>query len=1018
MCGLTGFLLSRSVECKLAEQRLAAMAATLRHRGPDDQGVWSDGRAGLGFARLSILDLSRAGHQPMGGLDGRVWLAFNGEIYNFQDLRAELQAKGHVFRSRSDTEVILQGYLAWGEDVLRHLRGMFAIALWDGRSRQLLLARDRIGKKPLNYALTNDGLFFGSEIKAILAWPGMPRDADLGALHQFLTYQYVPAPLTAFRAVKKLPAAHKLVIGIDDAGRLSAPRIDRYWRLPAPRPRHRSINLADAAAELTSRLEESVRIRMISDVPLGAFLSGGVDSSAIVAMMAKQGGGRVKTFSIGFENAEYDETRYARMVAERYGTDHHELVVRPDAVGILPKLVYHYNEPFADPSAVPTYYLAELARRHVTVALNGDGGDEAFMGYNRYASMQAVSRLDRLPKWLRHLGAQGIGALPLHGRTASRAAKIAGLLQADAQAPQHRYAFTITAFADEHKRAGYGEAMRGYLQTSALDILQPYFEEADSLVSGANWSDIHLYLPDDLMAKVDIATMAHSLESRSPLLDHVFLEWALTLPEDVTISRGVSKAIFKKAMEPYLPPEILYRPKMGFGCPVDHWFRDELKEMAYDLLLSPQATSRGIIERDAVKTLLDEHCSGAVRHDTRLWPLLMMELWFRMWVDADGRIAQETVVEDLPSFTERAGGNETPKSILLRLHPNSMNFDRGHAYIAQLPPAVPRYDTSETPLRSKARLFENAAELGPRHIEHDQIRAMGGGRFSHWGSQLCFSASDNSSPIENGRDYHLLIPASAFAPDDISLALGFDNAEFSTMTPSQRFAFVRALYRKLWRDTPLPDHDRRIDHDVSFAREFARLSPESDVTHERKYNLDQLFKLVLQVDGDVAECGTYKGGSAFFLARHIVKGRLDKRLCLFDSFEGLSAPASIDGYYWHAGALASTIEDVRSVLAPLGPVPFVEFYKGWIPDRFSEVADRRFCFVHIDVDLFEPTLSSIAFFYPRMEPGGIILLDDYGFDTCPGVTAAVDQFMAGRPEPVINLASGGAFIMVKADNSI
>jgi asparagine synthase (glutamine-hydrolysing) len=281
MCGLTGFLLRRTIDRDLAARRLTAMTATLRHRGPDDEGVWSDGNAGLGFARLAIIDLSAAGHQPMCSADGQVWLTFNGEIYNFHELRADLEAKGHIFRGRSDTEVILQGYLAWGENVLQRLRGMFAIALWDRRARQLLLARDRIGKKPLHYALTKEGLFFGSEIKAILAWPGMPREVDLEALHKFLTYQYIPAPDTAFRVVRKLPAAHKMVVCTDEGGRLSDPRIERYWRLPAPRPRHRKIDLSETAEQLVHRLEEAVRIRLISDVPLGAFLSGGVDSSAV-----------------------------------------------------------------------------------------------------------------------------------------------------------------------------------------------------------------------------------------------------------------------------------------------------------------------------------------------------------------------------------------------------------------------------------------------------------------------------------------------------------------------------------------------------------------------------------------------------------------------------------------------------------------------------------------------------------------------------------------------------------------
>jgi len=653
MCGLAGFLLRRTIDRDLAERRLTAMTATLRHRGPDDEGVWSDGKAGLGFARLAIIDLSAAGHQPMCSADGQVWLTFNGEIYNFRELRADLEAKGHIFRGRSDTEVILQGYLAWGENVLHRLRGMFAIALWDRRARQLLLARDRIGKKPLNYALTKEGLFFGSEIKAILAWPGMSREVDFDALHKFLTYQYIPAPDTAFRAIRKLPAGHKMVVCTDPSGTLSIPRIERYWRLPAPRPHHRKIDINEAVEQLVDRLDEAVRIRLISDVPLGAFLSGGVDSSAVVAMMARHSPGRVKTFSIGFENDEYDETRYARMVAERYGTEHHEFIVKPDAIEILPKLVYHYNEPFADPSAVPTFYLAKLARQYVTVALNGDGGDEAFVGYRRYSAMHSVSRIDKIPRWLRYLGAGAAGRLPLRGKMASRAERVASLLRASDQGRQHRYSFTITAFADAHKAAGYGEAMRDHLHHSALDIIEPYLNEADSLVSGANWSDIHVYLPDDLMVKIDIATMAYSLESRSPLLDHVFLEWALTLPETATIPRGTTKAIFKKAMDRYLPREVLHRPKMGFGCPVDHWLAADLKEMAYDLLLSRQASSRGIMEQRAVENLLNQHCSGANDHHTRLWPLLILELWFRTWIDGSEQSFHEKadyVGEPEPSF--------------------------------------------------------------------------------------------------------------------------------------------------------------------------------------------------------------------------------------------------------------------------------------------------------------------------------------------------------------------------------
>jgi SAM-dependent methyltransferase len=367
---------------------------------------------------------------------------------------------------------------------------------------------------------------------------------------------------------------------------------------------------------------------------------------------------------------------------------------------------------------------------------------------------------------------------------------------------------------------------------------------------------------------------------------------------------------------------------------------------------------------------------------------------------------------------ELSSGRETvssaPRSVLFRVDPKRMKPDRGHAYTCLLPSHFPAGDSDTLHFRSGARLFEDGVELGPAHIQHATIRAAGYGGFSHWANRLFFSSSDNSSPIQNGRSYQLMLPGSMFEPNDKLLALGIDSATFNEMPAAERLALARAVYRRILGDVPLPDHGRSIESDKTFAREFARLCPENDVTLERKYNLDELFQLVLQVGGDVAECGAYKGGSAFFLARHIIRGKLNKRLCLFDSFEGLSAPACLDGSYWHAGALASTIGDVKAALAPLGPVPFVEFFKGWIPDRFGEVAQRRFCFVHIDVDLNQPTLDAISFFYPRIEPGGIILLDDYGFDSCPGATIAVNEFMKGKPEPIINLASGGAFIMKQA----
>jgi asparagine synthase (glutamine-hydrolysing) len=637
MCGVSGFLARATLPGDTAEARLWAMIATLRHRGPDDEGVWTDGRAGFAHARLSIIDLSPAAHQPMASADGTVWITYNGEVYNFAEIRQELDALGYPFRSRSDTEVIVNGWHAWGPRIFSRLRGMFALAIWDRRSQRLILARDRLGKKPLYYTATTTAFLFGSEIKALLTWPGVPRTADLSAIDRYLTLGYVPAPDTAFAGIRKLPAAHYLVVEARADRNLGAPEVIRYWRLPEPRAIRRHRRTSDLKRELVGQLEEAVRLRLISDVPLGAFLSGGVDSSAVVATMARVGSGTVKTFSIGFSAKEYDETRYARMVAERYATDHQELVVEPDAVAVLPRLVWHYGEPFADPSAVPTYYVSELARQDVTVALNGDGGDECFLGYRRYKAMRYVSWLDGMPNWSRAELARLLGLAPLTAQQRFKIPRIRGILQAPKQQPGRRYAFTLAPFTDEDKEDCYSRTMRDQLGRSALDLLEPYFAEADSLVAGANWADIHTYLPDDLMVKVDVASMAHGLEARSPLLDHVLMEWAVGLPDRVKMARGVTKTLFKSAMEQYLPAELLYRPKMGFSCPVDHWFRNELKEFAHDTLLSQSARQRGLFRSDYVQRLLDEHCGLTRDHHTRLWALLMLELWFRMWIDAPAK---------------------------------------------------------------------------------------------------------------------------------------------------------------------------------------------------------------------------------------------------------------------------------------------------------------------------------------------------------------------------------------------
>ena len=631
MCGIAGFWMQQpSCPTEELEPRLENMIKTVHHRGPDHQGVWSDGRAGLAHARLSIIDLSDTASQPMSDHDNKINLVFNGEIYNFLELRKELEQRGHRFSNHSDSEVIIYGYKEWGIGVLDHLRGMFAFALWDSDDQRMLLARDRSGKKPLHYMWHDNTLLFASEIKAILTWPGVPREADLDGINHYLTLQYLPAPFGAFKGIKKLPAAHYFMV---ENGHVTEAK--PYWQLPEPQ-QAKTRPLQALKEEFTELLKESVRLRMISDVPLGAFLSGGVDSSAIVALMAEQSSEPVKTFSIGFEEQEYDETKYARMVAERYSTDHHELIVRPDALAIIPKLVWHYNEPFADPAAIPTFYLSEMARRHVTVALNGDGGDESFLGYGRYLRYHAGRWQHSVPGLLRNMGGNLANRMkPLVSRFGSLG-KVQRALQELAIKDAQHYAKALVYFYDEDKERGYGDAMRQkkYLDHSTIDeLIEPYLAQAPNMMSGCGWADIHTYLPDDLLVKVDIASMAYSLEARSPLLDQELMTWAAKIPASQKVWGTESKALFKSVMEPYLPDEVLYRPKMGFGVPLDHWFRAELKEYAYDTLLSQKALQRGIFTVDFVKDMLDRHVNKVDFQHTRIWALLMLEEWYRMWID-------------------------------------------------------------------------------------------------------------------------------------------------------------------------------------------------------------------------------------------------------------------------------------------------------------------------------------------------------------------------------------------------
>ncbi|MBP0462573.1 asparagine synthase (glutamine-hydrolyzing) [Roseomonas sp. PWR1] len=650
MCGIAGYfsLTDRGIRAD-SDELLSRQINTISHRGPDALQTWTGPGVGLAHARLSIIDLSSNAHQPMLSDDGQLAIVFNGEIYNFQEVREELRALGHVFRTSSDTEVILHGYRQWGADVVHRLRGMFAYALHDAREETFILARDRVGKKPLSYAVVDGVLVFGSEIKSLLVWPGMKREADLSAIHDYLTYQYVPSPQSAFVGVRKLPPASMLVVR---RGRMGEPQ--RYFDWPTPaeavrRPREQLIE------ELHGHLREATRLRMIADVPLGAFLSGGVDSSAVVAFMAMQSEQPVRTFTIGFDEAQYDERAYARMVAERYGTRHEEFVVRPNAAEILDDLVYLYNEPYADSSAVPSYLVSKIARQHVTVVLNGDGGDEAFLGYSRYRACRQLAGLDSaLPGPIGKALAALAGAAPRaldrfklvrHGRQA---------LMRRFEPRSRRYETFIAYFSDAAKGQLYAGDMRNFLARSSLDALDRFFDAAPTFAWGAQWADLHTYLPDDLLVKMDIATMAHGLEGRSPFLDHELLSWACTVPEDQRFEGNEPKSLLKQAMEPYLPHDVLYRPKMGFGVPIDRWLRTELKDAVYDLLTGETARARGLFDIGEVRALLGRHMGGE-NWASRIWALLMLEMWFRMWIDTPTALSHPTAARlgDSGRHTER-----------------------------------------------------------------------------------------------------------------------------------------------------------------------------------------------------------------------------------------------------------------------------------------------------------------------------------------------------------------------------
>ena len=624
-----------------ARHLIARMLDVIEHRGPDGAGDYTEPGVAMGMRRLSIIDLA-TGRQPISNEDGSIWIVFNGEIYNYRELRSLLLSRGHKLRTRSDTETIVHLYEDEGEQCVERLRGMFAFAIWDRRGRRLFLARDRVGKKPLHYALVDRTLVFGSEIKSILQHPGVKREVNLQAISDFLSFGYVPDPATAFKGVYKLPPGHTLTF---KDGLISA---RRYWDFDysgdldvggdtrvSPSSDSQTARGAgglreeDYVERLRELIAESVRTRLESDVPLGAFLSGGIDSSVVVANMAREMGRPVKTFSIGFSESGFDELRYARIAARRFGADHHEFVVTPDVCRLVEEVVWHHDEPFADVSSVPTYVVSKMAREHVTVALSGDGGDEVFGGYERYVVDQRRRRYERIPAFLRRGLLRASHALP-------RGAYGKRFLRSVALEPAARYVDNVTyfdrdaqqaLFSEDARRelAGYDPARR-FERTFAAPAYATGFERLLYL-------DSKTYLPGDILVKVDRMSMANSLEARAPLLDHRLIEFAQTIPESLKLRGLETKYILKRAAAGMIPDEIINRPKQGFDVPIRRWFNHELREMLDDTLTDRRARERGDLDHRAVLTILDEHRRGVRDYARELWGLLALELWRRAFID-------------------------------------------------------------------------------------------------------------------------------------------------------------------------------------------------------------------------------------------------------------------------------------------------------------------------------------------------------------------------------------------------
>jgi asparagine synthase (glutamine-hydrolysing) len=599
------------------------------HRGPDEDGFFAGENVALAMRRLAIIDL-KGGQQPIFSEHKNSVIVFNGEIYNFQEIKKDLEARGHVFSTNCDTEVIVHLYDEYGADCVQSLRGMFAFAIWDFKDRSLFLARDRVGKKPILYSHQANGDFvFGSEFTALLSHPSISREVDFEAIDSYLSYLCVPAPQTAFKQIRKLEPAHWL--------RWKDGQIEtkRYWQPDFSKKI--KISEPEAIEETTRILREATRLRLISEVPLGAFLSGGVDSSAVVALMAQESSTPVKTFSIGFEEQDFSELKYAKLVAEHVGAEYNEFVVRPNALEVLPTLVEHYGEPYADSSAIPTYYVSKETRKFVTVALNGDGGDESFAGYERHAAMKIAEIYHRFPEFARKLLIEKpISLFPTSELKKSRMRDAKRFLQAASLPKTERYFRWMSTFNRDAKRELY---TKEFTETVAAQNPSAYLDKWFANANGSGILDATLltdqmtYLPNDLLVKVDIASMANSLEARSPFLDHKVIEFAASLPENLKMQGFETKSLLKKVAARLVPKEVIYRRKMGFGVPIGNWFRGEMKDFVRGVLLSEKSLKRGIAKPEMIEKYVNEHTESVRDHTFQIWTLLMLELWFQRFID-------------------------------------------------------------------------------------------------------------------------------------------------------------------------------------------------------------------------------------------------------------------------------------------------------------------------------------------------------------------------------------------------